>query len=89
MNFSRSSKLLVFPFIYLIDIYKYLISPLKQNCCRFYPSCSSYVREALIIHGIFKGLYYSLIRIIKCHPFHPGGFDPVPHHKIRIRNNGQ
>lgn len=83
MIFSRTSNLLIYPFIYLIDIYQLFISPLKQNCCRFYPSCSSYARESFILHGFIKGLYFSLIRIIKCHPFHPGGFDPVPHHKVQ------
>ncbi|MBD1399877.1 membrane protein insertion efficiency factor YidD [Pelovirga terrestris] len=78
MNFSRISNYLIYPFVYLIDLYKYFISPLKVNCCRFYPSCSSYARESLINHGFLKGSFYSLFRIIKCHPFHPGGFDPVP-----------
>lgn len=89
MKFSHSNKLLIYPFIYLIDIYQYFISPLKNSCCRFYPSCSSYVRESLMTHGFLKGSFFSFIRIIKCHPFHPGGFDPVPHYKIQDNNNGQ
>ncbi|NCU31341.1 MAG: membrane protein insertion efficiency factor YidD [Candidatus Moranbacteria bacterium] len=89
MNFSRLSKLITSPFIFLIDIYQFFISPLKPNCCRFYPSCSSYARQSLVEYGILIGLYLSLFRIIKCHPFHPGGFDPVPHNKFRIKNNGQ
>ncbi|MFO7811932.1 MAG: membrane protein insertion efficiency factor YidD [Pelovirga sp.] len=78
MKFSLNSSYFISPFIYIIDLYKYFISPLNANCCRFYPSCSSYARESLINHGFLKGSFFSLIRIIKCHPFHPGGFDPVP-----------
>ncbi len=76
-------------FILLIDFYRYFISPIKPASCRFYPSCSLYSRQSLIEHGIVKGLYFSLLRIVKCHPFHPGGFDPVPYQKIRKKNNGQ
>ncbi|RLB44373.1 MAG: membrane protein insertion efficiency factor YidD [Deltaproteobacteria bacterium] len=62
----------------LISLYQLAISPFKPPCCRFYPSCSQYAREALEKHGIVKGGLLSLIRILKCHPFHPGGYDPVP-----------
>jgi putative membrane protein insertion efficiency factor len=48
------------------------------NRCRFYPTCSSYALEALQLHGTIKGTYLSLRRILKCHPFHEGGIDPVP-----------
>lgn len=62
----------------LIKAYKYLISPLLGPRCRFYPSCSSYGLEAIQIHGAAKGSYLTLRRLLKCHPFHEGGFDPVP-----------
>jgi len=61
----------------LIGIYRRYISPLKPATCRFYPTCSQYAVEALEKYGIIKGTYKSLIRILKCHPFHPGGYDPV------------
>jgi putative membrane protein insertion efficiency factor len=64
--------------IAIIRFYKIFISPLLGNNCRFYPSCSSYSIEALNMHGIVKGIYLSLKRILKCHPFHEGGVDPVP-----------
>jgi len=64
--------------IAIIRFYKYFISPLLGNNCRFYPSCSSYSIEALKVHGTFKGIYLSLKRLLKCHPFHEGGVDPVP-----------
>lgn len=64
--------------IYIIKIYKLLISPLFPNSCRFYPTCSSYAVESLHKHGFFRGSWLSAKRIVKCNPFHPGGFDPVP-----------
>jgi len=69
----------------LIKFYKYFISPLLGERCRFYPSCSSYALEALQSHGALSGLFLTLKRIIRCHPFHPGGFDPVPE-KIGNKN---
>jgi putative membrane protein insertion efficiency factor len=62
----------------LIKAYKYFISPLLGPSCRFYPSCSSYGLEAIQLHGAAKGSYLTLRRLLKCHPFHEGGIDPVP-----------
>ena len=64
--------------INLIKIYKTFISPLLPPRCRFYPSCSSYGLEAIQLHGAFKGSYLTIRRLLKCHPFHEGGIDPVP-----------
>ncbi|WP_432821871.1 membrane protein insertion efficiency factor YidD [Trichloromonas sp.] len=64
-------------FLIAIVFYKRCISPLKAPSCRFYPSCSTYAYQAIQKHGTLKGLYLSLLRICRCHPFHPGGFDPV------------
>ncbi|MBW1765447.1 MAG: membrane protein insertion efficiency factor YidD [Deltaproteobacteria bacterium] len=61
----------------LIYIYQKVISPFSSPSCRFYPSCSTYARLAVEKHGILKGGIISLIRISKCHPFHPGGYDPL------------
>ncbi|MFA6008478.1 MAG: membrane protein insertion efficiency factor YidD [Desulfobacteraceae bacterium] len=66
------------PVLLLIKIYQIFISPLKGPTCRFYPTCSEYAYQAVQKHGLLMGSYFSLRRIIKCHPFHPGGFDPVP-----------
>lgn len=49
-----------------------------KGVCRFSPTCSAYAKEAISKHGVFKGGYLSVKRILKCHPFHPGGYDPVP-----------
>ncbi|MBK1722071.1 membrane protein insertion efficiency factor YidD [Thiocystis violacea] len=65
----------------LIKIYQYLISPLLGPHCRFYPSCSHYAVEAIERHGIFHGSYLAVRRLSRCHPWHPGGIDPVPHER--------
>lgn len=61
-----------------IRFYRKFISPLKPPTCRFYPTCSQYALESIEVHGAFKGVLLASKRICKCHPFHPGGFDPVP-----------
>jgi putative membrane protein insertion efficiency factor len=58
--------------------YQLLISPVLPPSCRFYPSCSEYARQAVSKHGAGKGSWLSLRRLLRCHPFHPGGHDPVP-----------
>lgn len=59
--------------------YKKLISPWLPSACRFYPTCSDYMREAIEIHGPVRGVWMGLKRLGRCHPFHAGGVDPVPH----------
>lgn len=61
-----------------IVAYQRLVSPLLMPRCRFVPSCSAYAREAVLRHGLLRGLPRALWRLLKCHPFHPGGYDPVP-----------
>ncbi|HOV27955.1 MAG TPA: membrane protein insertion efficiency factor YidD [Pseudobacteroides sp.] len=63
--------------IYLIKFYQKYISPLKRPSCRFYPTCSQYAVESIMKYGAFLGGIKSVKRILKCHPFHPGGYDPV------------
>ncbi|MFU1719398.1 membrane protein insertion efficiency factor YidD [Bacillus amyloliquefaciens] len=67
--------------IALIRGYQKFISPLTTPSCRFYPTCSQYGIEAVKTHGALKGGWLTLKRILKCHPFHPGGVDPVPDKK--------
>lgn len=62
----------------LIRFYRGAISPLLPPSCRFYPTCSQYALEAIQKYGALKGGYLAIRRILKCHPFHPGGYDPVP-----------
>lgn len=61
-----------------IRFYRQFISPLKPPTCRFYPTCSAYALEAIEVHGPLKGSWLAARRIARCHPFHPGGLDPVP-----------
>jgi len=87
--------------ILIIRAYQYLLSPLMGPSCRFYPSCSCYAQEALEHHGVLKGGWLALRRLLRCHPWHPGGVDPVPersdpnpihpqkhNHKCAVKNNG-
>ncbi len=62
----------------LLDFYKRAISPWLPPACRFEPTCSVYAREAILRYGLAKGLVLALTRLLRCHPLHPGGFDPVP-----------
>jgi len=65
-------------FILLVKGYQFLISPLLGNNCRFYPSCSQYMIQAIERFGIIKGIYLGIKRLSKCHPWHEGGMDPIP-----------
>jgi putative membrane protein insertion efficiency factor len=62
----------------IIRCYQLTLSPLIGPTCRFFPSCSEYARQAIMRHGPAKGTLYALNRLLRCHPFHPGGVDPIP-----------
>lgn len=64
--------------IFLIDLYRKYISPRKPPCCRFYPTCSQYAITAIEKYGAIKGTFMAIRRVLRCHPFNPGGYDPVP-----------
>jgi len=64
--------------LFLIRCYQIILSPLLPRVCRFEPSCSQYACQAIVKYGVMKGGYLALCRILRCHPFHPGGVDPVP-----------
>ncbi|MGI4776079.1 MAG: membrane protein insertion efficiency factor YidD [Janthinobacterium lividum] len=63
--------------IKFIGLYQLLLSPLLGQNCRFYPTCSQYAKESIIMHGIIRGLIYAFYRIVRCQPFSNGGIDPV------------
>nr|WP_245966583.1 membrane protein insertion efficiency factor YidD [Sphaerisporangium album] len=71
---SPAARVLIGP----IRFYRAFISPLLGPRCRFEPSCSAYGLEAIAVHGAARGLWLTVRRIGRCHPFHPGGYDPVP-----------
>ena len=71
---------------FLILGYRRLVSPLLPSTCRFHPSCSVYGAEAYKVHGFFRGTWLTLRRIARCHPWHPGGLDPVPGLKSELGN---
>jgi len=66
--------------IALIKVYQRTLSVLFGSCCRFYPSCSDYSIEAIQKYGLLRGGWLGIRRLLRCHPFHPGGVDPVPTH---------
>ncbi len=74
-------------FIFIIRFYQKVISPIKPATCRFYPTCSHYSLEAYKRFGVFRGTWLTIKRILKCHPFHPGGLDPVPEQKHTKENS--
>ena len=66
-----------YPLIWIIKFYQMFISPILPQTCRFYPTCSAYFIQALEKYGFFKGSFLGIKRVLKCHPFHPGGYDPL------------
>ena len=79
MNFNMFK---ILPFVLIIKVYQWLISPVLKSNCRYLPSCSEYAILSLKEHGITKGLYLAIKRIFSCHPYGGEGYDPVPK-KIR------
>jgi uncharacterized protein len=62
----------------VLAVYKAVLSPILPPACRFTPTCSAYAREAILRHGLARGAWLAIRRLARCHPFHPGGPDPVP-----------
>jgi len=69
-----------------LNAYKQWISPLLPSACRFQPTCSEYMMEAVAQHGAARGVWLGVCRLMRCHPFHAGGFDPVPPRSASARN---
>lgn len=77
MYIIKKMKIFKIIIINLIRFYQKRLSPLKKPSCRFYPTCSQYAIDAVSKYGALKGSWLAVKRILKCHPFHPGGYDPV------------
>ncbi len=73
----KASVILAYPLILAIYLYRFALSPIFGNSCRYYPTCSHYAEDALRKHGAFRGVYYAARRLLRCHPWHEGGYDPV------------
>ncbi len=71
---SLGGRLVALPIV----AYRRWVSPVLPARCRFYPSCSAYALEAVTTHGAWRGIGLAIWRVLRCHPFHPGGYDPVP-----------
>ncbi len=73
--------------VFIIRTYQLLALPVLPRSCRFYPTCSSYTVEALEVYGFVKGFAMGAWRLARCHPFHPGGYDPVPPSRNHIKSD--
>ena len=71
-------KVIIFPFLAIIKFYQNFISPSLPSTCRYTPTCSEYAKQSLVKHGLIKGSFISIKRIIKCNPWGGNGYDPVP-----------
>lgn len=75
------NKIFIYPLIFIIKIYQFIFSPLIGKNCRYLPTCSEYAIESLKLHGLLRGSFFAIRRILKCHPFGGHGFDPIPKRK--------
>jgi len=73
----KISVILAYPLILAIYLYRFALSPIFGNSCRYYPTCSHYAEDALLKYGALKGSYFAARRLLRCHPWHEGGYDPV------------
>ncbi|UCD17730.1 MAG: membrane protein insertion efficiency factor YidD [Candidatus Zixiibacteriota bacterium] len=74
-----------YPLLFLITLYRYTLSPLIGGSCRFYPSCSHYAENAIKRYGLWQGAIMAVKRILRCHPWDEGGYDPVPEKRVTTK----
>jgi len=75
--------------LFLIRLYQLCLSPFFGTQCRFHPTCSAYAAEAISVHGALRGSWLAIRRLLRCHPWHPGGVDPVPERRERSGERGK
>lgn len=85
---SSENRLGVRFLIFTIELYRNLVSPLRPPSCRFYPTCSRYAIDALAEFGVVRGVIYAVVRLLKCGPWHRGGWDPIPERCSAVADNG-
>jgi hypothetical protein len=78
MTLGRNGSIVVRGVIFLIELYRHMISPMRLPTCRFTPTCSQYAVDALGEYGLMRGGWLALVRLLKCGPWHRGGWDPIP-----------
>lgn len=83
----RAARLPVRSLIFLIQLYRHTVSPLRLPTCRFTPTCSQYAVEALTEFGLVRGSWLATVRLAKCGPWHRGGWDPIPEHPHQAPDN--
>lgn len=81
-----AKRLPVRALIFLIQLYRHMISPLRLPTCRFMPTCSQYAVDALTEYGLMRGIGLTLVRLAKCGPWHRGGWDPIPERRSLVRS---
>ena len=74
--------------VYLIQVYRHMVSPLRPATCRFIPTCSQYAVDALTEYGLIRGSWLALVRLLKCGPWHRGGWDPIPERRSKRDADG-
>jgi putative membrane protein insertion efficiency factor len=79
---NKKISIFSYPLLVLIVIYRYTLSPIIGGQCRYYPTCSHYAADAVKEYGAFRGAIMAIKRILRCHPWHEGGYDPVPEREI-------
>ena len=77
-DMDRGGEIAARAVVMLVDAYRMTLGLVLPNACRFHPTCSCYLRQAVLRHGALRGISMGLLRLLRCHPLHPGGYDPVP-----------
>ncbi|OBA59800.1 membrane protein insertion efficiency factor YidD [Mycobacterium sp. 1100029.7] len=86
VDVSGAGRIAVRALVFVIQLYRHMVSPLRPPTCRFMPTCSQYAVEALTEFGLIRGSWLAIVRLAKCGPWHRGGWDPIPEHSREHRS---